>query len=320
LQALAKESSVSSSPKVLVFPTRMGAPNPIPPPRSEEGRGFHPPTHGNWAQWGAIVVAIIIPFILKYYEHAASQNAEDFNLHVDARVDTKLNPAVEKINGHIDKRAEELSKKIEDLSERVGKLEGRFEQIDSRQKNLASQVEGQQGVLAKLENPQGSLIAVRDALQRAVRTRKVIPSTLLVDYKNTLRLIPPALSGGGYWVTVAAFINYQSLLNQINGTAPDPSKVSHPCFGTTGGIGNQFLGQISNCLVTLDTQAFENVTFSNSVILYKGGPVRLKNVTFENCRFILDFPPILPDGPQLNLVAALFDSPDQKTINVSTHS
>jgi hypothetical protein len=42
-----------------------------------------------------------------------------------------------------------------------------------------------------------------------------------------------------YWATAATIINYQSLANQLEGRAPDPSKISHRCAGVTQGSGGQ---------------------------------------------------------------------------------
>ena len=53
---------------------------------------------------------------------------------------------------------------------------------------------------------------------------------------------------------------------------------------------NQTIGHITliNCRQKLDFadgSNWENVVFVNSTIIYEGGPITLKNVTFINCRF-----------------------------------
>jgi hypothetical protein len=72
-----------------------------------------------------------------------------------------------------------------------------------------------------------------------------------------------------------------------------------------------------DCVVSLDTNSFENITFQNSVVQYRGGPVHLFNVKFVNCRFVLDLSdqPVTP--AQEKILRALLDSPDQKNVRVS---
>lgn len=167
------------------------------------------------------------------------------------------------------------------------------------------------------------LLSLRSTFETAQQTRKIFPETQLSDYKQTLQTSPS--SSPGYWATVASLINYQSFVDQTLGEAPDPAKVSKPCFGVgPDASSNKFSGTpISNCLVQLDTEAFENVTFTNSVIHYKGGTVSLVNVRFVNCRFILDIPPtpqLAPASPQTRFLLTLLNSPDQSNVQISTRS
>ena len=52
--------------------------------------------------------------------------------------------------------------------------------------------------------------------------------------------------------------------------------------------------RVSDCIVDLDTQVFVGMTFRNCVIRSRGGTFILRNVTFLNCRFVLE----LPEGPR----------------------
>jgi hypothetical protein len=168
------------------------------------------------------------------------------------------------------------------------------------------------------------LTGLRTAIETAHKKSEIIPKLELADYKQTLQKSPS--SSAGYWATLAALINYQSFINQLNGEAPDPSTVSKPCPMVAGPMAhdNTFSGfAISGCIVDLDTETFENITFRNSVIRYRGGPVSLLNVRFINCRFILDVPanPVLaPTSSPARLLLALLNSPDQKNVQVSTKS
>src|SRR5208337_3163409 len=266
MQAVAEKSAIFTSPKVIVFPKHMGAPNPIPPPQTEQPSGFHAPTHGNWAQWAAIAAAIIIPFIVRHYDRTAMQDAENFNLRVDSRIDAKLNPKVDKINEHIDSKVDELGKKIDALSDRVSRIEG---QLGNRVSSLEHRAD-QQISLARIMDPNRTLGTIRAELQMARASGKLLSVSDLEDYRNAVQALP--ISAREYWTTAAAIINYQSLLNQMSDEAPDPTKVSTPCLGMTTQNGvlsqnNMFRNfSIPNCVVDLDTLHFIRVTFINSVI------------------------------------------------------
>jgi len=65
----------------------------------------------------------------------------------------------------------------------------------------------------------------------------------------------------------------------------------------------------------MDRQAFKDVTFTNSVVRYHGGAVSLSNVTFVNCRFVLDLFSAPASQPQQLLLLALLESPDLRTVN-----
>ena len=152
--------------------------------------------------------------------------------------------------------------------------------------------------------------------------KEPLPGADLIDYRNDVQAIPA--SGVDYWETVAAIINYQSFLNQLNGKAPDPSKVSHPCSGLTAGTGQYNLiqgGAIKNCVIDLDTthDLIENLTIRDSVVRYHGGPVQLRDVTFVNCFFVLDLAksPSTEKPAHPEVLLALLDS-NQQHVKLST--
>jgi hypothetical protein len=292
------------------------APIPTPPPLPEIGQGFHPSTHGNWAQWAAILVALVLPFVLKYFDRGASREAETFALRVDKRIDDKLGPAVEKIDDHIDKKVDPLSEKIDRLSDRVSRLEGPLtRRVSDLEKNSK-----QQNSLAKLIDPARVLATIRVEIQMAQGSGKILPVSDRTDYRNAVQALPP--TAHEYWATVTAIINYESYVNQMSGEAPDPSKISRPCMGGGGSIfiGNVVSGAYSDCIVDMDTNVFENATFRDSVINYQGGPVTLANVRFINCRFNLHLASAPQTPAQNQFLRTLLQSPDQRVIKVSTHS
>jgi hypothetical protein len=166
------------------------------------------------------------------------------------------------------------------------------------------------------------LTALKSSIETAQKTHEIISKPELADYKQTLKELPPSASG--YWTTVAAIINYQSLINQMNNQAPDPAIVSQPCPGLTQGSGgdNVFRSEIlSGCVVDLDSthNALVDITFKNSVIRYHGGPLTLSNVRFENCRFVLDIPVTAPANPERNrFLMTLFEAPHTTAVTVAS--
>jgi len=213
---------------------------------------------------------------------------------------------------HLDSKFGSIQSNLTDMSSRIGKLEGRFDQIDADQKKLNGRLEQQDTI---------NLDSIRTTIEIAEKNRTALPATQLATYKNVVLGLQSSPSKE-FWVTVAAIINYESLLNQIKGGAPNPEKVSKPCamFTNEGGLHsfhNEFIGiPVSNCVVDLDSQKFSDVTFTNSVVRYHGGPFTFHNVKFVNCRFVLELKsaPSTPD--QKNLLLALLGS-DQKTVQIS---
>jgi hypothetical protein len=267
------------------------------------------------------VLALALTLYFRYSESAAKSTDE----HVNRLIEDKLQPATKDINANIDKQLVPVNDKLSQLLQEVGELQGRFKQLDSGQKKLGNRI-AQQESLSKLLDPNRILATIRAEIQFAEKEDRPLPASDLADYKNAVLAVHPS-SAVEYWTTVAAIINYQSMLNQMSGEAPDPKEVSRPCLGVTNGggdisFGNTFRGGlISNCIVDLDRESFSDVTFKNSVIRYNGGPTKLANVTFVNCTFILNIKAQDISTPESrNLLLALLNSPDQKEVRISTHS
>ncbi len=288
--------------------------------------GLNPIRHGNWAQWAAVCVAILIGLIntglLLGFRHAdnATKTSDE---HVNGLITGKLDPAVKGINDHMDGKFDSMSKQLADMTGKIGNVEGQLEVLRSRQakqeqeqKQLGDRV-GQQEALNRIQDPNLILGIIRTDIKLAQDGQTTLSPSQLADFKAALRVLPS--SAREYWITAADIINYQSLVNQLGGFAPDPRTLAKSCI--TGGPGivsrsNIFSGTFQNCIVDLDTQVFQDATFQNSVIRYRGGPVSLTNVRFINCWVALNLPagPVTPT--QQKLLLALLNSPDQKTVQV----
>jgi len=275
------------------------------------------PEYGTYAQALAAAVAVLALALTLYFRYSESA-AKSADEHVDKLIEDKLKTATKDINSSIEKQLGPVNDKLSKLILDVGQLQGRFQQLDSGQKKLGNRI-AQQESLSKLQDPNRILATIRAEIQSAVAEKRELPSSELADYRNAIHALPP--SAANYWVTAAAIINYQSLLNQLSGEAPDPATVSKPCGMLTSGngmmsFGNTFSGSLQRCIVDLDNQTFRNVTFQDSIVRYHGGPVSLINVSFVNCRFVLAIsgasPPARPE-----LLFTILDSSDQKTVTVS---
>jgi hypothetical protein len=194
--------------------------------------------------------------------------------------------------------------------------------MDSRQNKTSAHLDDVDRSLdfALTQTPQEAIEVILAGTQNAQKSGKPLPVSLLRGYKQALRdFSRGASSSQDFWTAAAAVINYQSFLDQRDGSAPDPLKVSHSCLATRNELsgGNVFGGMtFSDCVVDLDTQVFDRVLFRNSVIRYKGGIAHLSNVQFINCRFLLELPrSTLPQQPSLLL--AILNSPNETSVSVS---
>ena len=131
-------------------------------------------------------------------------------------------------------------KQIGDISKDVTTLKAEFEQFNKDR-----------------------LTNIKVVVSQAEHTGNPIPQAQLATYKQVVGNIPPTIPE--YWATVASIINYQSWLDQTNGHAPSPDKVSGPCYGSDQkSHDNLFVNSsFDGCAVYIDSHVFENV------LLYK---------------------------------------------------
>jgi hypothetical protein len=280
--------------------------------------------HGNTAQIATLIVAalalILGPGTAIYFHNSdASKAAKEVastaaDAHTNDLIEKKLTPAIGGVNENINAKIGELNKTIGGLSDKVANLYGLTGKVASLEAKTDRQTS-----LARLMDPNRTLGMVRAEIQLAQANGKPLSPATLVDYKNAVLELPS--SSYQYWTTVAAIINYQSKMNQMSGEAPDPSKVSRPCVGFTNNehmhaSGNLVAHQIvKNCIADLETGAFQDVTFVNSVIRYNGGTTSLTNVTFVNCNFIINLA-VTPKPDKYPLLVALLNSPTQSSVKV----
>ena len=99
------------------------------------------------------------------------------------------------------------------------------------------------------------------------------------------------------WRASLALAGYRSSVVHVVRFSYSVGKTGVPAEGG----GKSAIGQ-----QPLDGMVLKNHIFSNTKVVYHGGPVQLENVTFENCTFEFDF---APNATQLLL--AILTKPDQ---------
>ena len=295
--------------QILEFPKRMGSDE---TPEQKKGWKWDPSRHGNLAQLLFPLIGIIVSVVLTLWLNSNARESKAADDHTDNLILAKLDPAVKTINESIDNKLAPINKKLDDLASKVDDAQGQLKRLKG---DMSEQARQQQQILAinRIQDPKRIFTTIRAEIQMAESSKRILPNSQLLDYKNAIDALPSSASE--YWTTIAAIINYQSLVNQLNGDAPDPIEVSTPCIT---GTHNGFMGQkFSKCIIDLDTNLFARTVFEDSVIRYHGGSVGLQNVLFVNCRFIVDIPPQAAPPQQPELLRALLDSLDQKVIRIS---
>jgi len=255
------------------------------------------------------------------FSHHAEDLKRDIGLDITRQLNERSAADSENLNNRI---AKEVGRELEPVNQQLHTLNQDIGKIKDNLRIARTTPPGSSPLVAfsgmSPRELATSLPALRKALERP-------PQSDSTSEEKALRTVSQRLGemdGGapGYWTTVAAIINYQSLVNQLRGIAPDPSLISRPCAGLTMGTGggNTISGfTVRGCLVDLDTtfNKLVNITFRDSVVRYHGGAVDLQNVTFVNCRFELIIPPdTTPKRP--NVLRAILGSGDQKSITVSS--
>jgi hypothetical protein len=313
MQAVAEQ--LRSFPKVIIFPGNMS--------QSRRKKNIPPPPepltwwqqHSNKAPWASVIV-VVLGIVLTngltlYFHFSAGQSAVS-DEHTGRLIGNELDPAIHNVNENFDKRLAETNHRIEELASKVDDALGQLKRM-----HLEVNPQAQKTLLS----------SIRREIKTAEDGKQALPAAKLADYKMQVRQTPKTV--GEYWMTVAAIVNYQSFLNQMNGHAPDPAAVSRPCstgitsLGPGTSFNNTYEGMdLSRCIVDLDTETFKDVTFRDSVIRYRGARVSLSNVRFINCRFVLDIPVSTPANPQRDrLLMTLLDSSDTESVTISsTHS
>ncbi len=249
---------------------------------------YSPQKHGNLAQWVAPFISFIMLIIVvcfHYADSAAKSSDEHVNSLIDTKIDTKLNPAMEKVSTHLDKVNAQLDTKIDAvigkigiLSDRVSRLEGARGIVDipALRKQFNKVIAETKSALDS-EKP-GEPIDIRKQMQAITAT--------LVNVKMPADAVNEGVSA---LVHVAAF-NY--FTQEFPSHPPNLIMRQNTIIGGREAI---HIGRdvsiisdgdvIRNSGQDLSGIYWIHTTFENSEIRYAGGPLYLADVTFKNCTF-----------------------------------
>jgi hypothetical protein len=246
------------------------------------------PTPAKLDRW--VAIAIVVTGVAGVVGLLISLGTLYYTMHRDS-VTTQSASSDDHTNRLIDEKLDPVKRDIQELTGKVNQALGELDKINLKLK-VSSLRQGSPGLLAQSNNSSDVLTGIRASLENAQKGKHRLPETEVVEYRKKIQSLSPSTTD--YWTTVADIINYQSFLNQLENRAPDPSTIAHPCAFVTAGTGNFNVIQgpmvFEACLVDLDTttNVVDGAFIKNSVVRYHGGAVTMRNVTFVNCRFILD--------------------------------
>lgn len=315
---------------------------PAPPVSAEATWWQRHGTTASWIALGLSALTVIGLFI-NIYLTLTARNEKTADEHLNNLIDARLNPATEKINSatvELRKQIADLNGDIKEIEGRLRGLEPLIQQMLAQRlkatkaispKQLAKtaeQIAKSQGLPA---NPSG----IKEATAKLIRTALDDPSawnqaeaglnyiSLLNGngptlgelhqtnvptrgYRRVLRsftLLGGAYPGGTekeadmYWVGQSSSVDDSARMELFG----QPEPVSSGARFFVVNIKREYADSTA---IYLDTLFLKNVIIRNSLVLYTGGALRLENVYFLNCKFV-----ILPTPSGQRFAAALVSSP-----------
>jgi hypothetical protein len=206
-----------------------------------------------------------------------------FNTLMDGRVAARLNEP----NG--------LTAQVHELTKEVSKANGELTAIRTiwqEQVKRASELKP-----AAFER---ALPKTADALELALKLDLPISSEVRGAMRRNLLLTDP--NAPSYWPAVAQFVTFRSrqnappLLVDKGPTLPTCSVVKEgeswggSAIPQPNGTIKPTITTFSDCAQDIDNRTFKNSTFKHAFIIVSGGQIRLLNVTFEDCVFLVRLP------------------------------
>ena len=205
-------------------------------------------------------------------------------------------------NSRLEKESEFRAKTADALTrinERLQQIEGDLLRRDLRITSTLSQ-----------QQFNDNLDLVATTMELAKSKRVVIDNSLIRTVKSRLAAASPAVPQ--FWPAVANVVNYQGAewVPHIN------LQALLPCVNWLGGsVSDLTFDENHGCVMDLDGADMARVTIKNGVVLYRGGPTKLKDVSFTNCYFVIVIP-LRPDQSGEHDVASSLLSQDSNRIEL----
>ena len=147
----------------------------------------------------------------------------------------------------------------------------------------------------------------RNVLDDATRKKIKIPQSALSE--TAVQLAAFAKQNPTAWNLLVQLTEYKSAVNAGFQVGAVPEK-PRSCLASRPALGVRSM-TLTQCFQRLDETTWENVAFENSIIIYDGGYLRLKNVSFKNCVFQIKR---TPRGSQFAL--GVISAPDSVALGI----
>ena len=253
------------------------------------------------------ILGIILCLTGLFGSYYLNHKREWWNEDVDGRVELDLNKA-----GGVKSNVAEIGVKVEKMDTRLQTLQPFIEDVIKHQFENASKL------------PTALLRDRLPAIQHlmvAAETEHVQIDPAIIHALGAHLSEVQAKSPNSHqvWPVVSKFINYRS--DQL---LPDSPKIlSTAITGCIAAVGNVTLTiKMENCEIDLDDLAdfripnglYPRYLLINTVVRYKGGPIRASAIIFQNCVFRFDVPS-LPAREGILVMRDLTTAPNQGNIS-----
>jgi hypothetical protein len=286
--------------RLIVFPSNMGTPAPIPTPQNQTERRWDPHRYGNLAQWIAALVACAIGIYsihLTTNYHNAESDQKSSDDRTNGLITKQFSPLDSRLS-RLEGRMDQLSLDLNRLSKlQVEKLSGQIQAFRKSNVKLDS------AVLLRLDESLNQ-IAANSPAEVSQAAWKV--KNDLLSYKSflnaktapnipTQKFQPPP---GDFWVfniqgrKIPGTDGYYHIgASPVNAPASDAARYEplDQAPNENHSVGTSHIVFFGDNQTELHIDGFwiKNAVIRDSDIYYIGGPVRLENVTFVNCRFFI---------------------------------
>jgi hypothetical protein len=256
---------------------------------------------------GCIVGGIFVFWLQSNQTHNATDLASAIKIEVSgqlAPIETGLTTQQQQMNSGLSSQMHDLDVQLSGIRERLKAVETKAQDAwDVRLRHLST---------APQSEFQRNLATIPIAFKSLQDDGKILPFKTVEGIQA--RLLKVNTPDPNYWMATEATINYASFIRERLGLFPNPALArAQPCripFDNPAATITLDRVMVKGCTLNLDGKTLVGSYFENSILIYHGGEVHLKNVTFKNCLFVFVLPP--QTRPQKQLVESVLASAGEK--------